>query len=152
MGAYADLMNCGVPVNDGPMHLVATAAMHAFTTWIATGKAPPRAPRLDVVATPSLQAVRDADGIATGGVRTPPVDVPVEALSGQRGPNPSIICLLLGSAPPLSATRLAELYPSRAAYSKQFKQSADATIKAGYVLPADRAELLAFAQPDKVAG
>ena len=53
---------------------------------------------------------RDADGIALGGVRTPPVDVPVRVLSGVKGPSDSVICLLLGSTTPLPAERLAELY------------------------------------------
>ena len=63
-----------------------------------TGAAPRAARPGDLSGTP--QIVRSADGIALGGVRTPPVDVPVEALSGTPGPNPSTICLLLGSAPP----------------------------------------------------
>ncbi len=98
------------------------------------------------------QIQRNADGIALGGIRTPPVDVPVAALSGAPGPNPSAICLLLGSTNPISAERLAQLYPSRAVYKKQYDRAADAAIKAGFVLPEDRAALLAFAEPSMIQG
>ena len=101
-------------------------------------------------ATPQIR--RNADGIALGGIRTPPVDVPVATLSGVPGPNPSTICLLLGSTKPFSAARLAQLYPSRAAYLQRYDADADATIKAGFALPEDRAALLAFAEPSRIAG
>jgi hypothetical protein len=147
VGPNTKYLDCGVPINDGAMHLVAKAALRALTNWLETGTAPRTASRIDVVPGKTPQVVRNADGIAEGGIRTPPVDVPVAVLSGQPGPNPSAICLLLGSAKPLSAARLSELYRSRGDYLKQFDASADATIKAGFVLPQDRAALLAFADP-----
>ena len=147
VGSQADQMQCGVPINDGPMHLVAKAALRALTTWMETGTAPVHAARIDVKPgkTPTVQ--RDSDGIALGGVRTPPVDVPVVVLSGEPGPNPSVICLLLGSTKPLPAARLAELYPSRAAYVQRYDDDVQKTIAAGFVLPEDKAALEAFAQP-----
>jgi hypothetical protein len=152
IGPNASAFDCGAPINDGPMHIVAKAALHDLKRWVATGAEPPRAPRLDVVASPKVAVVRDSDGIAEGGIRTPPVDVPVSVLSGAPGPNPSTICLLSGSDTPLPASRIAELYPSRAAYVKKFDRSANAAIEAGFVLPSDRRALLAFAQPDRVRG
>jgi Alpha/beta hydrolase domain len=151
IGAGADAMNCGVPINNGPMHVVAKAAWRALDTWLTTGTAPVVAPRLEVSGTtPAIQ--RTADGIALGGIRTPPVDVPVTVLSGAPGPNPSTICLLLGSAKPLSAARIAQLYPSRAAYLERFTKRANAAIKAGFALPQDRQALLGFAEPSRVSG
>ncbi|HEV3133112.1 MAG TPA: alpha/beta hydrolase domain-containing protein [Acidimicrobiia bacterium] len=152
LGSTAQYIQCGVPINNGALHVVAKAGLRALTTWIETGKAPPKAPRIDVAAGPPPQIQRNADGIAQGGIRTPPVDVPVAALSGAPGPNPSTICLLLGSTNPIPAERLAQLYPSRAAYKKQFDRAADAAIKAGFVLPEDRAALLAFADPTPIQG
>jgi alpha/beta hydrolase family protein len=152
VGPNADLMNCGVPINNGPMHIVAKAALHALKTWLTTGQAPVTAPRIDVAADPKPEVRRDADGLALGGIRTPPVDVPVAALSGAPGPNPSTICLLLGSSKPFTAARLAQLYPSRADYQRRFEADTDATIKAGFVLAADRGALLGFAEPSRVAG
>lgn len=150
-GANANSFGCGLPINNGPLHLVAKAAYHALTTWLETGKAPVTAPRLDVVAGGSPQLRRNADGIALGGIRTPPVDVPVATLSGASAPHPTTICLLVGSTRPLTAARLAQLYPSRADYLKRYNADAEAAIKAGFVLPQDRAALLAFAQPQLVA-
>ena len=152
VGASAKYLNCAVPVNNGAMHIIAKSALHALKTWLTTGKAPATAPRIDVTPGATPQIRRSPDGIALGGIRTPPVDVPVAALSGVPGPNPSTICLLLGSTKPFSAARLAQLYPSRAKYLKRYEGDADATIKAGFALHKDRAALLAFAEPSRIPG
>ena len=152
LGPIGGAIDCGVPINNGAMHIVAKAALRALAKWITTGEAPVTAPRLDVTSDKSPQITRDEDGIAQGGVRTPPVDAPVAALSGAPGPNPSTICLLLGSTVPLSDVRLAQLYPSRAEYLRQYEATADATIGAGFALPEDRAALLAFADPTRLSG
>jgi len=151
VGLAGASINCGVPINDGPMHLVAKAALRALTGWIDSGTTPVVAPRIDVIPGPALTIRRNAAGIALGGIRTPPVDVPVAALSGASGPSPSTICLLLGSTKPFNSARLARLYPSRAEYLQRYDASADAAIKAGFVLREDRNALLAFAQPALLA-
>jgi hypothetical protein len=150
LGANAKYINCSVPINNGPMHLVAKAALRALTNWMETGKAPVHAPRLEVTPGAMPKVVRDSDGIAVGGIRTPPVDVPVATLSGVPGPNPSVICLLLGSTKPFTSTRLVQLYPTPAAYLRSYDADADATIKAGFVLAQDRAALLGFADPSAI--
>ena len=94
--------------------------------------------------------LRDADGIARGGVRTPLVDVPVDVLSGMAGPNPAVICILSGSTAPLSAERLAELYASRDDYVQRFAASTDATIAAGFILQADRDAVIAKSDPSRI--
>ncbi len=150
LGSVAKTLQCGAPINNGPMHLVAKAALRALDTWVRTGTPPAPAPRLEVTNGAQPAVRRDADGIALGGIRTPPVDVPVDALSGVPGSNPALLCLLLGSTKPFSAARLAQLYPSRAVYQQRYDTDADKTIRAGYVLAADRAALLAFADPSRV--
>jgi len=152
LGPSAKYINCGVPINNGPMHIVAKSALRALTVWLTTGKAPLTPPLIEVTPGATPQIVRNADGIALGGIRSPPVDVPVSALSGAPGPNPSTICLLLGSSKPLTSARLAQLYPSRAKYLQRFEAAADAMIKAGFALPQDRAALVAFAQPTHIQG
>jgi hypothetical protein len=147
VGPNSKSIDCGVPINNGAMHIVAKSALRALTTWLTTGRAPVTAPRIDVIPGTTPQIRRNADGIALGGIRTPPVVVPVAALSGAPGPNPSTICLLLGSTKPFSAARIAQLYPSRGAYLKRYQAAADATIRAGYALRDDRAALLGFAEP-----
>jgi hypothetical protein len=149
--AGADL-DCGVPINDGPMHIVAKAALRALTAWLETGTAPVKAPRIEIAPGATPEVVRDANGIAQGGVRTPPVDVPVAALSGAPGPNPSTICLLLGSTKPFTAAQIRALYPSRQQYLKRYRADTVATITSGFALPADRAALLAYADPSAIQG
>jgi hypothetical protein len=152
LGATAEAIDCGVPINNGALHVVAKAGMRALTTWIERDQAPVNAPRLDVTPGPPPQAQRDADGIALGGIRTPPVDVPVATLSGAPGPEPSAICLLLGTTTPFSDARIAELYPSRDAYEEQYDEATDAVIAAGFVLDDDRDALLDFADASRISG
>jgi hypothetical protein len=152
VGAIADLIHCGAPINNGPMYLVADAALQRLDAWVRTGEAPPGARRIELTGASNPVARRDADGIALGGIRTPPVDVPVQTLSGIPGSNPDVLCILLGSTQPLPASRIAQLYPSRAAYLRKYDADADRVIAAGFVLAADRPALLAFAEPSLVKG
>lgn len=150
LGDAAAMFDCGGAVNDGAMHVVAKAAFHALETWTQGGAAPPMSPRLEVDASGTAPAVmRDADGIALGGLRTPPVDVPVDVLSGVPV-GTSLECMLFGSTAPLSDARIAMLYTSRADYQARYAASVDATIGAGLVLEDDRAALEAYAQPERV--
>jgi hypothetical protein len=151
VGFIADLLNCGAPINDGPQHIVVKAALRALEDWVRSGALPPVAPRLELTADTPPAQLRDGDGIARGGIRTPPVDVPVDVLSSIPGPEPSVLCLLLGSTVPLSDARLAELYDSRADYEQQYESAADEAIAAGFVLEDDRAALLGFADPSRIA-
>lgn len=148
LGTVASSINCGVPINNGPMHVVAKAAFHGLETWVRTGAMPEIAPRLELDQTPAI--LRNGDGIALGGIRTPPVDVPVDVLSGAPGPGTDLICILLGSTTPLPAARLTALYPNRAAYQQQYDAGTDQAIQAGFVLQADRDALLAYAQPARI--
>jgi hypothetical protein len=145
LGAVADVIDCGAPINNGPMHVVAKAAWRALVEWVRTGTPPPTAPRITLAEDGTI--ARDDDGIALGGVRTPLVDVPTQVLSGDPGPSPSLLCLLLGSTAPLAPTRLAELYPQPGAYTEAFARSLDEAEAAGFVLAEDRAALLALAVP-----
>lgn len=152
LGPFADAISCGVPINDGPLHVVAKAALRALDEWVRTGETPPEAPRLELTAEGEREIRRDPDGIALGGVRTPPVDVPVEVLSGEPGPDPALLCLLLGSTTPLADDRLAELHPSRADYEQRYEAAVDAVIASGFVLADDRDALLAYADASRIPG
>ena len=147
LGSLSDQLGCPASINDGPQHLVAKAALRALDTWVRDGTAPPESDRLAVE---GAAYVRDRDGIVQGGIRTPLVDVPVDALSGDSTPGGPLQCLLFGTTTPLPDARIAELYDDPAAYLRAFEESADAAIAAGFVLPEDREALLAYAQPDRV--
>jgi hypothetical protein len=150
LGASAAYLDCGYPINNGPLDVVAKAALRGLTSWIETGVAPPAAPRLETTDGEPPQLRLDGDGIALGGIRTPPVDVPVATLSGAAGPGASLACLLFGSTTPFTAERLAELYPSSTDYEQRYEQAADAVIEAGFVLDDDRAGLLAYADASSI--
>src|SRR3546814_16989521 len=88
------------------MHVVAKAAYRSLVSWVTSGELPPIAPRLELVAgaaSPTL--ARDADGIAIGGIRTPPVDVPIDVLTGEPGPGGDVVCILSGQTIPRSEER-----------------------------------------------
>ncbi len=138
-------VGCPSTINAGPHHLVAKAALRSLDTWVRTGERPPRAARLETDGTPAF--VRDGHGIALGGIRTPLVDVPVATLSGEPADTSSVLCLLMGSTTAFDPARLAALYPTPGAYLLAYTQAADAAVAAGFVLPEDRAALLAAAQP-----
>lgn len=150
LGPIADNIDCGTPINNGAMHVVAKAGLRHLDTWVRTGKAPAKARRIQVTGGDTPEVRRDADGIALGGIRTPPVDVPVDVLSGVPGPNPQLICILLGSTTPLPDARLAERYSSRRAYQREYNASIDKTIKAGFALNEDRKALRTFAEPSRI--
>ncbi|OHV42403.1 hypothetical protein CC117_12680 [Parafrankia colletiae] len=152
LGSSGAAIDCGAPINDGPLHVVAKAALRGLTSWLGTGTPPSSAARIDVADGLFPSVRRNADAIALGGLRTPPVDVPAVALSGEPGPTLSPICLLIGSSRPLPAARLAALYPSRADYVQRYNTSTDAAIAAGFVLTEDRAALTGYARPQLIAG
>jgi hypothetical protein len=89
--------------------------------------------------------VLDANGATEGGVRTPWVDVPIARLSGV-GNSGSPLAFLAGVTELFDASTLARLYPGgKSEYLMKFQTSLDSAIEAGYVLPADRKEILDFA-------
>jgi len=134
------------PINDGPQHhYVAEAALAALDRWVATGKAPPKAPRLELhppekEGVPPTLAL-DGMGNARGGIRTPWVDAPIAKLSGF-GNTGGPYGFLVGSTQPFDAATLAKLYPGgKADYLKKFDASLAGAVKAGFILPADQGEI-----------
>ncbi|MGB6057445.1 MAG: alpha/beta hydrolase domain-containing protein [Microthrixaceae bacterium] len=149
LGPIAETAGCGAMVNSGPHHFIAKAALRALDIWVRDRMAPATADRLATnPAGDSYQ--RDGLGIVIGGIRTPQVDEPVDVLSSVPGPNPSTVCLLMGSTVPIPDAELATLYPSRDDYLTAFESSTDDSIDAGFVLAEDRAAMLADAQPDRI--
>ncbi|MBB2993348.1 hypothetical protein FHR72_004856 [Mycolicibacterium iranicum] len=133
-------------INFGPQHhYVLQAALAHLVTWARGGAAPPVAPPMDLTDDEPPHLVLDADGVATGGVRTPWVDVPSATTSGI-GSADHVLALLFGSGEVFDADRLAQLYPGGPDdYLRRFTSSLDAAIGAGFLLDADREEILALA-------
>jgi hypothetical protein len=89
--------------------------------------------------------VTDEHGIARAGIRTPHVDVPTAVLSSQGNSGNGIAGDLVGTTTPFEAAKLAALYLSRADYLSRFGAATDTAVAAGFVLPADAAEIKAIA-------
>ena len=145
----AGVLDCGAPVNDGPMHVVAKAALRHVVAWVSDGVAPPAGQVIDFTAD---GPTRDEDGLVTGGVRTPPVDVPTRLLSGEPGRDDEPTCVLFGSTRPIPAPRLGELYDDRADFEQRYAAALDEAVAAGSVLEEDREALLDYAHPELVPG
>ncbi len=134
---------CALPINAGPHHWVLDAAFQGLERWVRTGVAPPSAAPLDVASTSPVVLVRDAQGNAVGGVRSPHVDAPVARLDGlNTGPG---FCRLFGSTTPLTTEQLSALYPSHADFVDQWSTSLDTAVANGFITAGDAPELLAAA-------
>jgi hypothetical protein len=137
-------------INFAPQHhYVVQAAIAALNGWVRTGEPAPGAPCIKVTETDRPRPSLDANGIAQDGVRTPWVDVPTARTSGDgalEGEAESIMSAIFGSGEPFDAATLRRLYPGgRAAYLDRFTMSVDAAIQSGFILAADRAEILELA-------
>lgn len=146
VGGNPNALPCKGEINTAPTHFVVSAAIAQLDKWIRTGIPPLSAPRMQVALVSGKPVVqRDALGNAIGGVRTAANDVPVAALSGIATDSSNVLCGLFGSTKPFDAATLARLYPSRAGYLAKVDKATDTAIAKGYVLPADRAAIIAEA-------
>ena len=153
LGANVERFDCGGPINDGPQRFVVRSALRHLDEWVRGGDVPPTADPVAIDESGGSPAfVRDADGNVEGGIRTPPLDVPVAVLSGDPVGGSQVLCLLFGKTEAFSPERLAELYLSADEYLDAYEAAADEAIAGGWVLEEDREELLADAQPDVVDG
>lgn len=133
---------CGLP----PRRVaVASVKRPRNVAKVRTGAAPPSAPPIDLTAADPPELVLDGHGVATGGVRTPWVDVPVARTSGL-GAADNLMAMLFGSGEYFDAGTLERLYPGGSAdYLTRFTASLDAAIAAGFLLADDRREILDLA-------
>jgi hypothetical protein len=135
-------------INNGPQqHYVVQAALAQLNAWVTGGKAPPHGQPIatEAQADGSVKIRSDANGVALGGVRTPWVDVPIARTSGV-ATGGELLASLFGTSEPFDAAKLQALYPGgKGEYLKAFEASLDRTIAAGFLLPADRSEILALA-------
>lgn len=150
------IISCQLPVNSGPQHFVANAALAALDTWVRDGVAPARAQRLTVAGEPPA-IVRDEFGNAVGGVRTPYVDAPIATLEGEGQPQPDITdvtklsletvdyCFLSGTTKLFDAATLGLLYEDNADYLETLNRSTDDAVSKGFLLPADAQLIKAYA-------
>lgn len=133
-------------INFAPQHhYVVQAALAALAKWVRTGEPAPTAAPISVREIDHPRPLLDSHGLAEGGIRTPWVDVPIARTSGVTD-DESIMSMLFGSGEPFDAATLRRLYPGGAGeYLERFTAALDEAIDAGFILPADRAEILLLA-------
>lgn len=134
------MVTCDLPMNDGPQHYVLKAAVHHLRRWARDGTPPPPAPRLTVVPGDPDRILRNGFGNALGGIRTPPVEVPVATLSGE-GNSGGVFCRLFGVTDPFEPKTLATLYGDEAAYRAAFDQAVEDAVLAGFLLGPDAPQM-----------
>lgn len=139
--ARPPFITCPLPVNDGPGHWVAKAAIAAVDEWIRNGNPAPSAPLL-AVNEEGTGFLFDSLGNVEGGIRTPFVDAPVARFSGEgQPPANAAFCGLFGTTVLFDEAMLDALYPDKQAYIDAIDSTTDAAVAAGFIRPAD-AELI----------
>lgn len=137
--------SCGT-INDGPQQPLVQTAFGHLHRWILDGTVPPSSPRLETEEPTAGAIVRDADGIAQGGIRTPTVDAPIAVMTGTNT-TPSVICSLFGSNEPFTPEQLAERYPDGTdGYVAEVRASADVAVEDGFLLPRHADAMVAEAE------
>lgn len=124
---------CIVQGTQFPLRYVVMAAIHDLDRWLKTGVAPPEAPRYQF---DGEQLARDADANALGGIRLPPIEVPVASYR-------SDLCNLGGITIPFSDLQLQARYPTHADYYCKMKAATQRSIDEGFLLAEDGDELMA---------
>jgi hypothetical protein len=140
--SIGNALTCLLPINAGPQHYVASAAIRKLDRWARRGIPPAPAPRLETVAG-SATIVRDEHGIAVGGIRTPQVDVPIATFSGEGQFGRA--CALLGTTTPFDAATLDSLYPDHRSYVSAVRKATKAAVRAGFISRIDSREIKAAA-------
>lgn len=131
----------GIGGNEFPRRFAVAAAVHHLDRWITGGAAAPQPPRVEYDA--NGRPVRDAHLNITGGLRLPPIDVPVASYLGST-------CLLFGQTIPLNPVTLSTLYPTHADYVAKMQAAADRAVAAGWLLAKDAADLMALAERSSI--
>lgn len=125
-----------------PMRYAVAAAIEHLNAWVRDGDeaAPLNGPRYQFDGT---NLAKDEHQNTKGGIRLPPIDVPVATYV-------STLCNLGGITVPFSDVELHQLYRTHAAYYGKVKTATAASVAGGWMLPADGADLLARACAAKV--
>jgi Alpha/beta hydrolase domain len=140
-------------INFAPQHhYVLQAAISRLCDWVRSGKPAPSAATIDARDEEPPAPLVDDNGLARGGVRSPWVDVPVARTSGN-GNTESIMAMIFGSGELFDGATLGRLYPGGIAeYLRRFTAALDAAIESGFILAADRAEIVELAGASYPAG
>jgi len=135
-----ELLTCVVAGSAMPMHYAVSSAIHQLRRWVDGGPAPVNGPRFEF---DGGQLAKDADGNTEGGIRLPPIDVPVARYE-------STACQLGGLTIPFTEVQLAQRYGTHETYYARMAAKTDAAVAAGWILPPDAEDLMRRACAAKV--
>lgn len=153
-GGAADLASWPFPAQCQPeisllrvptMTYALDAAWANLTRWVRDGVPAPRAPRVAVEngGTPQARVVVDQFGNATGGVRTPYLDVPTATYyTSTKGPG---LCGNLAHSEPFPWARLEAVYGSSRNYGSKVTESVDTLVKERWLVESDGRKMKAGA-------
>jgi hypothetical protein len=127
-----ELLVCTVAGSAMPMHYAVNSAIHQLDRWVDGGPAPDNGPRFEF---DGGTLAKDADGNTKGGIRLPPIDVPVARYE-------STACQLGGLTIPFTDVQLVERYGTHDAYYEQMAAATGAAVSAGWLLPPDAIDLM----------
>jgi hypothetical protein len=116
-----------------PKRYAVDAAIHRLDRWVRTDVPAPQPPRAEFDA--RGQIARDEHGNALGGLRLPPIDVPVARYVGAS-------CGLFGATIPLDPATLMDLYPTHDEYVSQMREATKEAVAAGVLLRFDAKDLM----------
>jgi hypothetical protein len=156
VSAFAGSLTCDWPPGATPSAFRQTdiwnMAFDNLARWIATGRPPPRAARIDLEAD-GKTVERDTNGNALGGVRSVFVDVPTASIMptslapGGLVKNP---CAYVGYQLDLPQEQLQQRYATHAEYVEQFTKDAKRLVGTRFLLADDARELVTAAQDSNV--
>ena len=115
-----------------PMHYAASAAIHELAAWVRGGEPPASGPRFQFE---GGALAKDDDGNTLGGIRLPPIDVPVARYE-------STACQLGGITVPFVEPQLWARYPTHGDYLELMAARTDDAVAGGWLLPEDAVDLM----------
>jgi hypothetical protein len=124
---------CIVEGTQFPLRYTVMAAIHHLDRWLRDGTEPPHGPRYAFDASGAL--ARDDDGNALGGIRLPPIEVPVASYR-------SDLCDLGGITIPFTDVELQGRYPTHADYFCRMQAATQRSLAEGFMLPPEAVELM----------
>ncbi len=132
-----------------PRRFTLDAAIADLRTWVSDGIRAPAAPRIertDAAPTSAAKKLeRDRDGNAIGGLRSPIVQVPVTTYNGEG-------CISAGTMTPLSADRIAELYPTHERYVRELLAATDEAVSKRFLVCQDAETIMRKASATTLGG
>jgi len=126
------LFTCVLAGATMPMHYATSTAILRLDDWVRTGVAPPNGPRFQFR---NGKLARDSHGNALGGIRMPPITVPIAKYVSTQ-------CVLGGLTIPFNEVQIRTLYPTFGIYYAKMKAATQSTLAAGWLLPPDAADLM----------